>query len=65
MLNSKNELLSFIEEIIYPRLTNLEIGWIETSGVSEEWNRIIEEVFFCKSLSQDKQLVYKPINYPY
>ncbi|MDF2547692.1 MAG: hypothetical protein K0R93_2590 [Anaerosolibacter sp.] len=55
----KNELLSFIEGVVYSRLNNIGISWIEISGVSEEWNRIIEEVFFSKNSGKDKQLVYK------
>ncbi|MBS4537724.1 GNAT family N-acetyltransferase [Clostridium sp. D2Q-11] len=55
----KSELLSFVEEVVYSRLNNIGISWIEISGVSEEWNRIIEEVFSNKNLGKDKQLVYK------
>lgn len=55
----KNELLSFVERVVYSRLNSIGISWIEISGVSEEWNRIIEEVFLSKNLGKDKQLVYK------
>ncbi len=55
----KNELISFIESVVYARLTSLDISWIEISGMSEEWNGIIEEIFHDKDLGKDKQLVYK------
>lgn len=55
----KNELLSFIEEVGYPRLKSIGINWIEISGVLEEWNSVIEEVFANKKLGKDNQLVYK------
>jgi len=55
----KNELLSFIEGVLYSKLNNIGISWIEISGVSEEWNRIVEEVFIHKDLGKDKQIVYK------
>ena len=32
----KNELLSFIEGVLYSKLNNIGISWIEISGVSEE-----------------------------
>jgi len=54
----KNELLFFIEGI-YSRLNSIGINWIEISGVTNEWNKIIQEVFSSKNLSKDKQLVYK------
>lgn len=40
-------------------MIKLGINCIEISGVSEEWNKIIEEVFVDKNLGRDKQLVYK------
>lgn len=57
----KNELLSFMEGI-YSSLNSIGINWIEISGVTEEWNKIIEEVFSKKDLGKDKQLVYKTKN---
>ncbi|KAB3528840.1 GNAT family N-acetyltransferase [Alkaliphilus serpentinus] len=61
-LQFNNELLSFIEGCVYSSLNNIGIKWIEISGVTQGWNRVIEEVFSSENLGKDKQLVYKSKN---
>jgi len=48
----------FVDEVIKPRSLALGYTWFEVSGTQEEWEEVIEEIFYRRGLQQWTQRVY-------
>ena len=48
----------FVDEIIKPRSLALGYTWFEVSGTKDEWNEVIESLFYRRGLHQWTQRVY-------
>jgi hypothetical protein len=51
------ELDAYTDQVLRPRLHNLEVAWFEISG-DENWNVVIENVFGKRGLESSQQWVY-------